>query len=113
MNFDFGFPSRGPRSLNLTPELSRRGPPSDDFGMIATAKRTFPMGKWRFTLRSDDGARLFINGQLLIDDWRFKTANVVSADFVQPTTGAIDLRVEFCQRDGGAVLQLFVEPITD
>ncbi len=110
---NFQFPSAGPRGLNLNPDLNQRGPGPKEFGMIATTQRVFPAGKWRFTVRSDDGARLFVNGTLLIDNWHYSSATEKFADFVQQTTTSVDLRVEYCQKDQGATLQLFVEPVTD
>lgn len=43
--------------------------PADKFATFATAKTTLPAGKYRITVTSDDGLRLYVDGNLVIDHW--------------------------------------------
>ena len=110
---DFKYGRNGPKALNLTPELTARGPSGENFGMIARAKVTLPAGRWRFALRSDDGSRLIVNGQPLIDTWIHQTGTTKTGDFEQTADGAVDLVVEYFQLDRWAELQLLLEPLLE
>ncbi len=43
--------------------------PNDNFSARWTASEDFAAGDWRFTTRSDDGVRLFVDGAPVIDNW--------------------------------------------
>src|SRR5205823_4055210 len=63
-------------------------------------------GAYSFITTSDDGIRLFINGQKVIDNWtkHAATTNVGAATL---TAGVkVDIRVEFFDASGGAKAQL-------
>jgi hypothetical protein len=63
-------------------------------------------GAYSFITTSDDGIRLFINGQKVIDNWTRHAAatNVGGATL---TAGVkVDIRVEFFEASGGATAQL-------
>jgi len=52
--------------------------PSDNFSVRWTRKYDLPEGPYRFDVRADDGARLYIDGLLVLDEWRTQSAR----DFV-------------------------------
>lgn len=60
---------------------------------------------WTFTLRIDDGARLWIDDQLVIDAWQDQ-APTEHAAAVALAPGLHDLRLEYYENGGGAVCQL-------
>jgi hypothetical protein len=53
----------------------------------------------------DDGARLWVDGQLLIDEWRDNSNREVSVDFPL-TRGPHQIRVEFYEHMGLASVKL-------
>jgi beta-glucosidase len=62
----------------------------------------------RYTLHtvSDDGVRLYVDGKLLIDDWTDHAAEIrrCAVDFVAGKK--YDIRVEYYERGGGAMMRL-------
>ncbi len=57
VNFDWGYGSPAP------------GLPADDFSVRWTRTQDFAAGNYTFTVGSDDGARLYIDGVLILDRW--------------------------------------------
>lgn len=53
------------------------------------------VGSCRFFLSADDGARLFLNGELLIDSWRQASPQIVWSDAVDLGAGIHRLRLEY------------------
>lgn len=63
-------------------------------------------GRYVFSIDSDDGCRMFLNGKTLIDDWHPKAAgtpDVASADLVAGQR--YDLRIEYFQGMGEASIR--------
>ncbi|MGH3416246.1 MAG: glycoside hydrolase family 3 N-terminal domain-containing protein, partial [Actinocrinis sp.] len=71
-------------------------------------------GSYTFALTSDDGSRLFINGQQVIDNWRDQGANTETAQ-VQLTAGQpVNVEVDYYQAGGDATVGLgWLTPNTD
>ena len=67
-------------------------------------------GQYRLDLTSDDGARLYINGQLLIDNWGVQPAQTRSADYW--FSGPAQLRVEYFELEGVASVRLDIVPVS-
>ena len=109
LSFSYGF--GGPRELNVTPALNERGPGGDDFGMIARTQFVLPAGKWRFHLLSDDGSRLTVNGETLIEMWQSQQPAAKSVDFSQNESGPVDFVVEHFEGKGAAKLKFTIEPL--
>jgi len=78
---------------------------SDFWSARFTRQLSARAGQYRIVLTSDDGSRLFINNQLITDNWRAQAANSVSTDFFT-NGGTMDVRVEFFDRTGGAMLRV-------
>jgi hypothetical protein len=93
------------------------GLPVDDFSVRWTRGQAFDSATYRFYLTADDGARLWVDGRLLIDEWRDGSARQSVADYAL-ARGTHSLRVEYYEHTGGALAQLRWErltpvPITD
>ncbi|HEX6448140.1 MAG TPA: glycoside hydrolase family 3 C-terminal domain-containing protein [Trebonia sp.] len=58
-------------------------------------------GTYTFSLTSDDGSRLFVNGQQVIDNWRDQAANTETATVNLTAGQPADIEVDYYQ-DGGA-----------
>jgi parallel beta-helix repeat protein len=87
--------------------------PSDHFGTIATRTLTVPPGRWRITTTSDDGIRVWMDEELVIDDWTHHAPKEHTHEFeVGEGAGGrtIDFRVEHFELDGHAALQLEIAP---
>jgi beta-glucosidase len=71
-------------------------------------------GTYTFGLTSDDGSRLLINGQPVIDNWRDQAANTETAQ-VNLTAGTpVQIEVDYYQAGGDATVNLgWVEPGND
>jgi len=61
---------------------------------------------YTFTTRSDDGVRLWIDGQLLIDNWTLHGPTEDSATIDLPAGEWVDLRLEYFEYNVGATIQL-------
>jgi hypothetical protein len=65
-------------------------------------------GDYRFTLNSDDGSRLFIDGQLVINAWYdHGSARTFSATRTLGT-GSHEVRIEYYERRGGGCSALWL-----
>jgi hypothetical protein len=94
LNFDWGVNSPAPGVID-----------SDNFSVRWTRTVNFPAGNYRFVLRVDDGARLWVNNALIIDQWREQGATTYTSNIYLPG-GTIPLRLEYFDYVGGATAQL-------
>jgi len=85
--------------------------PHNHFGIVATRALTFPKGRWRIDATSDDGIRVWLDDQMVIDDWTLHPPKRQSYEFeVVEAQREIALRVEYFELDGSATLQVSVAP---
>lgn len=85
--------------------------PNDNFSARWTRSASFEAGLYRFHLRMDDGARLWLDDQALIDEWRDGAAREVTADMLV-RSGAHTLKVEYFEHTGGALIRFWWEKIS-
>jgi hypothetical protein len=87
------------------------GIPNDNFSARFTRDDWFEGGTYRFSYRSDDGIRLWIDDALIIDDWRDHEAswNIIE-HYVAP--GTHHVRVEYYEHAGNAALQVAWEKVS-
>ena len=64
---------------------------------------------YTFTTESDDGVRLFINDQPLIDNWTDHGPTLDSGSIALMAGQSYDVRMEFYENGGGALARLFWE----
>jgi beta-glucosidase len=95
INFDWNGQSPGP------------GVPATQWSARWTGTLTPPVsGTYTFSLTSDDGSRLYINNQLLIDNWRDQATTTETAS-IQLTAGQpYAIRVEYYQNGGASNVAL-------
>jgi RNase P/RNase MRP subunit p29 len=84
------------------------GIPVDNFSVRWTRQLDFAAGTYLFHVRVDDGARLWVDGQLLINEWHNATFQTYTAQ-VTLTKGAHDIRLEMFERTGLASVALWWE----
>ena len=84
-----------------------------DWGARFSTVATFPVaGNYKFILRADDGARMYINGALAFD--ASGGTNQTFASKVLPLpAGSFTILVEYFEYDGENYIELFWEPTTD
>lgn len=86
------------------------GLPSDNFSARWTRIADFDAATYRFHIIVDDGARLWIDDRLIIDEWRAGSAREVTAD-VPLTRGAHRLRVEYYEEAVDARIRVWWEKV--
>ena len=80
------------------------GIPSDGFSVRWTRTVTFDAGSYRFTATSDDGVRLWVNGHLLINEWRDQPATAYSGTIY--VAGDVPIKMEYYENGGIATARL-------
>lgn len=81
----------------------------DDFSIQWTDRRDFfESGVYRFHAQHDDGVRVWVDGQLIIDEW-YETGPVTDQADVSLTAGRHDLRVDYFEASGGASIRVWWE----
>jgi hypothetical protein len=79
--------------------------PAEDFSVRWTRKLDFEGGLYRFTFRADDGIRFYIDGKLVLDEWRIQ--GVTGFTVERPlTAGKHSLMLEYFEASGGAIVSL-------
>ncbi len=84
--------------------------PSDHFSARWTRTMNFNSGRYRFYLRGDDGVRLWVDNNLLIDQWHDQGATEYTAER-DLGAGNHNVKVEYYENGGGAVAQLRWEQV--
>ncbi|MBN1967276.1 MAG: SH3 domain-containing protein [Anaerolineae bacterium] len=80
------------------------GLPVDRFSVRWTSTQFFDGGHYRFTARSDDGVRVYVDNRLIIDAWYDHTPDPAQQVEVDITAGQHALRVEYYENSGFAVI---------
>src|SRR5690606_17339884 len=82
------------------------GIPADNFSVRWTRTLSFNAGTYTFHVRMNDGARVYIDGNLVIDDWREAPLRELTAD-VPLTTGLHTIVVEYFEGVNTASVQFW------
>jgi RHS repeat-associated protein len=77
----------------------------DFFSVRWVGRHLFREGTYRFTVRADDGVRLYVDGQLVIDRWVDQPATTYTVDRVM-SAGEHEVKLEYYERAFDAVAQL-------
>jgi len=93
---DFNWGNGGPVS----------GFPVNNFSARWTRTMLLEGGMYRFSVTVDDGARLYINDKLLVDEWRTGSKRTVTTDWMMLLTGNYVLRLEYFEATGQALIQV-------
>lgn len=95
-NLDFHWGEASPAPGTINP---------DNFSARWTRNLDLPAGTYWFTLRIDDGARLWVNNNVLIDSWRDQPVQTYTANIYLPG-GSVPVRLEYYEHTGGAFATL-------
>ncbi len=83
--------------------LSRIG--SDRFSARWTGEVELPVGRWSIEVTADDGVRLFLDGRLLIDQWRDQSPTI-HRKILDLVGRKHNLRLEYYEKTGRAVCKM-------
>jgi beta-glucosidase len=103
VNFNWG--ARGPAA----------GIGADSFSVRWTGSlHATESGTFELSVSTDDGVRLYINNQLLIDNWNDHGEEARSVNYAMETGKSYDIKMEYYQNQGGAVARLgLIKPSED
>lgn len=87
------------------------GIPADNFSARWTRSVYFSAGTYRFFVRSDDGTRLWVDSQLVVDQWRDQPATTMTGD-IYLSAGQHTIRLEYYERAGLAEASLYWQAVT-
>jgi len=82
--------------------------PRDNFSVRWTRTLPFEAGTYRFRLRVDDGARLYVDGRRVIDAWSNGAAREVAGE-IALAGGDHELRLDYYDAGGDAAVQIVWE----
>ena len=92
-------------NFDWTDQSPAQGVPSENYSVRWTQSRDIPAGTYRFTVWVDDGVRLWVDGNLVIDGWQEGAIKNYVAD-VDLSQATHEVRVEYFQAVGVAIIQL-------
>ncbi len=84
--------------------------PPDHFGTLAVADIPLPAGRWRLATLSDDGLRVRVDGELLVDEWTWHAPTAHEAFLELEEPREVHVEVEHFELDGWSVLRVAFEP---
>jgi hypothetical protein len=85
--------------------------PVDNFSARFERTVDFPAATYRFVVRSDDGVRVWLRNELIIDAWREGASGELRAD--RYVSGPASLRIEYFEATGNAEIQFGYAPIRE
>jgi len=91
--------------INVGGVMTPTGAAVDNFSVEFAASVLFTAGTYRFTVQVDDGARLYIDGFLLINAWTAGGGlRTVQADYAFPADGTHNIVVQMFDQVGDATI---------
>lgn len=103
---DLPFASAGPAGVNEDLRVEAR----DRFGLTASTTIRLPQGDWTLTALSDDGVRVFVNGEQVIERWDIHGPTSDSATFSVDADAPTTIELEYFENDGHATLRVELAP---
>jgi len=100
-NIDFDWKTGSPQT----------GIPADNFSVRWGRRQRFDGGTYLFTVRVDDGVRLYVDGRLVINEWHDSRPTTYTA-LVTLDSGDHDLRLDYYDRTVDALIRLSWERVT-
>lgn len=84
------------------------GIPADNFSARWTRKANFEEGLYLFRLKVDDGARLWLDGEVIIDSWQSGDARTLKVERTV-NAGEHKVKVEYFENEGRARIELKIQ----
>jgi hypothetical protein len=86
--------------------------PRDGFSARWSQTLSFPAGVYRFAVLADDGVRIWLDGERIIDQWHDATGVTYTAERTL-SAGTHSLRVEYYENGGAAKIRFWWERLSD
>lgn len=80
----------------------------DNFSVMWTNRWSFDAAWYRFFAEHDDGVRVWVDGQLLIDEW-YETGPITHHADIELTAGSHEVRVDYFEASGDASIHVWWE----
>jgi hypothetical protein len=110
-SLDLAFGNAGPLDLPAARDRKHRAAiGADRFGTLAETEIDLPAGPWQIRTTSDDGIRVWVDDDLVIDDWTWHAPKRTDADITVEKARRVRIRVEHFELDGFATLQVALTP---
>lgn len=102
------------REVSYFPRLASPAPgvPHDHFALVGTTEWDLPAGRYEVRIFGDDGIRVLIDGQKVLERWPYM-GNYAERAELTLATGKHRIRVEYFQNTGAARLQFALRRIRD
>ncbi len=94
--------------FNWKSEAPAAGLPADNFSARWTRELNFDRATYRFTLRVDDGVRLWVDDRLVLDEWEDGSVRTISVTLAM-TKGRHDLKLEYFEHLEVARIELDID----
>ncbi len=107
---DLPFGMQGPSALAAKGRPFAPGLPRDHFGTVADGVLRLAPGSYQLVVTSDDGVRVELGGERLVDDWTHHAPRTVVKAFQVDEDKPLPLHVEHFELDGFAVLRVTIRP---
>jgi len=114
MRFPFGALGPSDPAVGMPGTLRSANLPRDRFGIhLESLEFSIPAGRWRLTALADDGVRVWLNDELVLDDWSHHGVRPVSAELTFEDETIADMRLDYFEIDGAAHCELKWEFLGD
>ena len=77
---------------------------ADHFSVVWTTTQTFAKGTYELKTTADDGVRLYVDGELILDQWKDQGPTTYTASV--PLSGEHTIMMKYYERAGGATAKL-------
>ena len=84
--------------------------PGDRFGLIAAGRIELPAGRWRVRTVSDDGVRVAVDGEVIVERWDQHGPTPDEARIELERSRVVELEVEYFELDGAQTLRFELRP---
>ena len=87
------------------------GFPSDYFALQAVSPLRLESGRWRLSVDADDGVRVWLGRELLVDVWEYGVHWGLVRELELSAPRTTELRVELVELEGDATLRVGLDPV--
>ncbi len=109
----YPFGGGGMSDQGISDEVTAARLAPDHFGVLAKAEVPLTAGTWRITTLTDDGIRIAVDGDLLIDNWTWHAPVTDTATFTLRRARTVTIELAYFELNGGATLDFKLEPVED
>ncbi|XAL98028.1 right-handed parallel beta-helix repeat-containing protein [Phycisphaeraceae bacterium D3-23] len=111
ISYPFGGGGMSDQGISDEVTAARLGP--DHFGVLAQARVPLTAGTWRITTVTDDGIRIAVDDDMLIDNWTWHAPVTDTATFTLRRGKTVTIDLAYFELNGGATLDFKLEPVED